>query len=87
MTIHRSLWWPQETWGAVTPDNDQVEVPAIMRALDDQVVDAIWEIIRPLVPPRPDRHPLGCHRARASEGDCFEVILARLVTGCSWEDA
>ncbi len=58
-----------------------------MRALDDEVVDAIWAMICPLIPLPPDVHPLGCHRARASGRNCFEVILARLVTGCSWEDA
>jgi transposase len=34
-----------------------------------------------------DNHPLRCHRARASDKDCFEVIVVRLATGCSWEDA
>ena len=35
----------------------------------------------------PDHHPLGCHRPTKSDRDCFEVMLVRLVTGCSWEDA
>ena len=30
---------------------------------------------------RPGRH------RRRSDRDCFEVILVRLVTGCSWQDA
>jgi len=34
-----------------------------------------------------DDHPLGCHRPRLSDRDCFEVIVIRLATGCSWEDA
>jgi len=34
-----------------------------------------------------DKHPLGCHRHRKFDRDCFEVMLVRLVTGCSWEDA
>ena len=58
-----------------------------MRALDPEVVDAIWRAIEPLLPERTDTHPLGCHRARRPDRDCFEVMLARLVTGCSWEDA
>ena len=58
-----------------------------MRALDPEVGDAVWAAIVPLIPP-PDRtHPLGCHRPRASDRDCFDGMLVRLVTGCSWEDA
>lgn len=58
-----------------------------MRAFDPEVVDAIWAAIEPLVPVPVDTHPLGCHRPRAAGRDCFEVMLVRLVTGCSWEDA
>lgn len=58
-----------------------------MRALDPEVKDAIWQAIEPLVPVPADTHPLGCHRPRAADRDCFEVMLVRLVTGCSWEDA
>jgi transposase len=58
-----------------------------MRAFDPEVVDAIWAAIEPLVPIPVDDHPLGCHRARTPDRDCFAVMLVRLVTGCSWEDA
>jgi transposase len=58
-----------------------------MRALDPEVKDALWQAIEALVPVPFDTHPLGCHRPRASDRDCFEVIVVRLVTGCSWEDA
>jgi len=58
-----------------------------MRALDREVGDAVWAAIAPLVPVPVDDHPLGCHRPRASDRACFEVMLVRLVTGCSWEDA
>jgi transposase len=58
-----------------------------MRALDPEVRDTVWAGIAPLIPARPDNHPLGCHRRRASDRDCFDVILVRLATGCSWEDA
>jgi transposase len=58
-----------------------------MRALDPEVFDAIWSAVEALVPVRIDRHPLGCHRPRASDRACFMVIYVRLVTGCSWEDA
>ena len=58
-----------------------------MRAFDPEVVDAVWAACEPLIPRPLDAHPLGCHRPRASDRACFEVILVRLVTGCSWEDA
>ena len=58
-----------------------------MRALDPEVFDAVWAAIEPLVPRLVDEHPLGCHRPRSSDRDCFEVMLVRLATGCSWEDA
>jgi transposase len=72
--------------GATNPD-DRVEVPTIMRALDPEVFNSVWAAIEPLIPDVIDEHPLGCHRPRASNWDCFWVILVRLVTGCSWEDA
>jgi transposase len=58
-----------------------------MRALDPEVVDTVWTAIEPLLPLHNETHPLGCHRPRASDRACFEVMLVRLVTGCSWEDA
>jgi len=58
-----------------------------MRALDPEVRDTVWAAIEALIPVRADTHPLGCHRRRLSDRDCFEVMLVRLVTGCSWEDA
>jgi transposase len=57
-----------------------------MRALEREVVDAVWAAIEPLLPP-PDRsHPLGCHRPRVPDRLCFWGILIRLVTGSSWVD-
>ena len=32
-------------------------------------------------------HPLGCHNPRIADRVCFEGILIRLVTGCSWVTA
>lgn len=55
-----------------------------MRALDPEVVDAIWETIEPIIPVPPDDYPLGCHRQRVPDRLCFWGILVRLVTGCSW---
>lgn len=64
-----------------------MEAPFIMRALEPRVVDAIWKTIEPLIPVPVDNHPLGCHRPRIPDRDCFEAILFRLVTGCSWDVA
>jgi transposase len=59
-----------------------------MRALDPEVVDAVWAAVEPLVVrPQVENHPLGCHRSRVSDRVCFEAMLIRLVTGCSWVDA
>jgi transposase len=57
-----------------------------MRALDPEVFDAVWTAAKALIPPHVETHPLGCHRPRVSDRDCFEVILVHLVTGSSWED-
>ena len=59
----------------------------LSRVFDPEVVDALWAALEPRVPRRPDHHPLGCHRPRKSDRDCFSLMLVRLVTGCSWEDA
>jgi transposase len=58
-----------------------------MRALEPEVFDTVFAAIEPLLPVRNETHPLGCHRPRAADRDCFEVMLVRLVTGCSFEDA
>jgi transposase len=58
-----------------------------MRAFDPEVVDTVWAAIEPRLPVHAETHPLGCHRRRVPNRDCFEVMLIRLVTGCSWEDA
>jgi transposase len=59
-----------------------------MLALEPRVVQAIWASVEPkLPPPALDEHPLGCHRPRIPDRDCFVAILFRLVTGCSWDVA
>ena len=58
-----------------------------MRALEREVVDAVWASIEPLLPPPPATlHPLGCHRPRVPDRLCFWGILIRLTTGSSWVD-
>ena len=58
-----------------------------MRAHDPEVFDAVWSAVEGLIPVPVDEHPLGVHRPRKSDRDCFGVMLVRLATGCSWEDA
>ena len=59
-----------------------------MLALDPIVVDAVWASFAAYLPERDEiNHPLGCHRPRIFDRDCFEAILFRLVTGCSWDVA
>jgi transposase len=59
-----------------------------MLALNPVVVDAVWRSFAAYLPKRGHtNHPLGCHRPRISDRDCFEAILFRLVTGCSWDVA
>ncbi len=59
-----------------------------MLALSPRVVDAVWSAVEPLLPCRSaTNHPLGCHRPRIPDRVCFEAILFRLVTGCSWDVA
>ena len=68
--------------------NDQVEVPTYHATRStpkwempsglesNRSSPSLWTIIRS-----------GRHRPRADDRDCFDVMLVRLVTGCSWEDA
>jgi transposase len=59
-----------------------------MLALDPMVVEAVWQSFSAYLPERGESdHPLGCHRPRIPDRDCFEAILIRLVTGCSWDVA
>jgi transposase len=63
-----------------------VEDPIIMRALEPEVVDVIWQTVEPRLPVPVETHPLGCHRPRVPDRLCFRGILIRLVTGASWVD-
>ncbi|MCY3786688.1 MAG: IS5 family transposase, partial [bacterium] len=58
-----------------------------MRALDSEVVDAVWAAVEPRVPVPVDDHPTGGHRPRIADRVCFQGLLIRLVTGCSWVTA
>src|SRR5215210_3687167 len=56
-----------------------------MRALEADVVDAVWAATKPLLPDPPG-HPLGCHRPRVPDRLCLWALLIRLTTGSSWVD-
>lgn len=58
-----------------------------MLALQPRVVMALWSAVEPRLPQVVDRHPLGCHRPRRDNFECFKAILQRLVIGCSWDVA
>ena len=58
-----------------------------MRALDSEVVDAVWAAVEPRIPVPVDDHPTGGHRPRIADRICFQGLLIRLVTGCSWVTA
>jgi transposase len=58
-----------------------------MLALHPRVVTVLWAAIENRLPEVVDNHPLGCHRRRIDDRCCFEAILFRLVTGCSWDVA
>ena len=64
-----------------------VEVRYIMRALDPEVVDAVWASVEHRVPVPVDNHPKGGHRPRIPDRVCFWGMLVRLVSGCSWVTA
>jgi hypothetical protein len=56
-----------------------------MRALEAEVVDAVWAATAPLLS-APSEHPLGCHRPRVPDRLCLWALLIRLTTGSSWVD-
>lgn len=56
----------------------------MMRALDPEVSDAVFDTIVSYLPAAPS-HPLGCHRQRISDRLVFRGLLIRIVTGDAWE--
>ena len=42
-----------------------------MLALHPRVVTAIWAAVEPRLPEVVDEHPLGCHRPRRDDFECF----------------
>lgn len=68
------------------PNDLWKDFPVIMRALEPEVMDVIWQAVEPLLPATSRSHPLGCHRPRVPDRLCFRGIMIRLVTGASWVD-
>ena len=62
--------------------DDSTERP--VQALTPRVFSAVWTAVEGHLPVHHDFHPLGCHRARTPDRDCFYGIVVRLVTGSSW---
>ena len=58
-----------------------------MRALREETLDAAWASAGALVPDERVPHPLGGCRPRVADRACFDAIVVRLVTGCSWGTA
>jgi transposase len=86
VTIHRSPGWPGFDAGCCSNPDDLVEDPIIMRALEPEVADVIWQAVEALLPAQVESHLLGCHRPRVPDRLCFRGFLIRLVTGASWVD-
>lgn len=84
--MHESSCCPG--WSVGWPINETTaEARYIMRALDSEVVDAVWAVIGPLVLVPVVNHLRGGHRQRVPDRVVFWGILIRLVTGCSWVTA
>ena len=47
-----------------------------MRALDPEVLNAVWAAVKALIPPREDNHPLGCHRPRISDEQLLDKAVS-----------
>jgi hypothetical protein len=49
------------------------------------ILDPLREEFLALLPARPDRHPLGCHRRRIDDRIVFDKIVVAVVFGCGYE--
>jgi transposase len=53
-------------------------------ALPSSILEPLWVQITALLPPRPDTHPLGCHRPRIADRIVFDKLIQILVFGCGY---
>lgn len=58
-----------------------------MRALREETLDAAWASAEALIPADRVAHRFSGGRPRICDRVCFNTIVVRLVTGCSWETA
>ena len=56
-----------------------------MPAVPSCILEPLREEFLALIPPRVDRHPLGCHRRRIDDRVVFDRLVAGLVFGCGYE--
>jgi transposase len=54
-------------------------------AVPSCILDPLGEEFLALLPPRVDRHPLGCHRRRVDDRIVFDKLVEALVFGCGYE--
>jgi transposase len=57
----------------------------LVPALPSCILDPLREEFLALLPPRIDRHPLGCHRRRIDDALVFDQLVTALVFGCGYE--
>jgi transposase len=53
-------------------------------ALPSSILEPLWVQVASLLPPRPDTHPLGCHRPRIPDRLVFDKLIQVLVFGCGY---
>ena len=56
-----------------------------MPAVPSCILDPLREQFLALLPPRVDRHPLGCHRRHIDDRLVFDKLVEALVFGCGYE--
>jgi transposase len=56
----------------------------LVPALPSSILEPLWVQITALLPPRPDTHPLGCHRPRIPDRIVFDKLIQILVFGCGY---
>src|SRR3954471_1552667 len=57
----------------------------LVPAVPSCILDPLREEFLALLPPRVDRHPLGCHRRRIDDRIVFDKLVEALVFGCGYE--
>ena len=55
-----------------------------MPAVPSSILEPIWQQVQALLPQRPDRHPLGCHRARIADRLVFDKLVQIVVFGVGY---